>query len=91
MYTTIDLLNRVKAAYGLESDYALAKKMGVSRQRIHKYLRLGSVMDDEAAFIIASLLDLCPAQIVACMHMERAEKMEDKKKVSFWMEYAKTA
>lgn len=88
MLTTVELLNRVKAAYDLGSDYALAKKLGVSVQRVSNYMRKKTFLDDKMAFIVAELLDLNPAYVVACSNMERAERKEDKSSVSFWMRYA---
>lgn len=88
MYKTVDLLNRVKAAYGLETDYQLGKKMGIARQRICKYRNYGTPLDDKCAFIVADLLDLDPARVVASMQYERALKAEDTKMASFWMQYA---
>lgn len=88
MLTTVELLNRVKAAYDLRSDYALAKKLGVSAQRVSNYIRKKTFLDDKMSFVVAELLDLNPAYVVACTNMERAERLEDKSSVSFWMRYA---
>ncbi len=88
MLTTVELLNRVKAAYNLPSDYALSKKLGFSRQRISKYYTQGHLLDDQGCFAVAELLDLNPAYVVACVNMERAEKKEDSVGVSFWMRHA---
>lgn len=88
MLKTVELLNRVKAAYHLPSDYALAKKMGISKQSVSDYYNKGSTLNDKTAFIVAELLDLNPAYVVACSNMERAERKEDSVGVSFWMRYA---
>ncbi len=88
MLTTVELLNRVKAAYDLESDYSLAKKLSITPQAVSKYMKKRSFLDDRVSFIVAELLDLNPAYVVACTNMERAEKKEDKNGVSFWMRYA---
>ena len=88
MLTTVELLNRVKAAYNLPSNYALAKKLCVSSQAVGDYYNKGTTLNDKTAFMVAELLDLNPAYVVACSNMERAEKKEDKNGVSFWMRYA---
>jgi|DeeseametMP0441B_FD_contig_21_1447427_length_523_multi_9_in_0_out_0_1 hypothetical protein len=88
MFKTVDLLNRVKAAYCLESDYATAKKLGITKQAMSRYMNKGYILDDKVAVTVAELLDLEPLQILACMHVERAERKEDTKLISFWMRYA---
>lgn len=88
MFKTIDLLNRVKAAYSLPSDYALAKKIGISKQAVSRYMKNGAVMDDKVAFTVSELLNLNPAQVVACMHVERAQNAHDEKLVNFWVRFA---
>jgi hypothetical protein len=91
MLTTLELLNRVKAAYSLDSDYALAKKLGISKQSVSYYYNKGSTLNDKTAFVVADLLELNPAYVVACSNMERAERQEDSVGVSFWMRYALTS
>tara|TARA_B100002049_G_C15909548_1_gene303404 strand:- start:295 stop:606 length:312 start_codon:yes stop_codon:yes gene_type:complete len=88
MLTTIELLNRVKAAHALPSDYALAKKMGISPQAISRYRSGNGFFDARVSFVVAGLLGMNPAYVIACANMERAEYQEDEKSVSFWMHYA---
>jgi predicted transcriptional regulator len=91
MFKTNDLLNRLKAVYGLQSDYALAKKIGISRQAVSKYRTLTRTLDDCVAVEVAELLELNPFQVLASMQLERAERNKDEKMVSIWREYAKRA
>lgn len=88
MLTTVELLNRVKATYGLESDYSLAKKLSITPQAVSKYMSKRSFLDNRVAVMVAELLDLNPMYVVACTNMERSEKQEDSVGVSFWMRYA---
>jgi transcriptional regulator with XRE-family HTH domain len=85
---TLDFIERLKAAYNLPSDYAAAKKLGISKQQVSKIRNNGSTLDDKSAFELAHLLDLDPAYVVACMNLERAEKRQDKELVNFWLAYA---
>lgn len=71
METTNELLDKVKARYGLPSDYALAAKLGMSRERISKYRTIGGALADENALKVAELLDLNPGYVLACMEAER--------------------
>lgn len=88
MLKTIELIERLKAAYGLPSDYAAAKKLGITCQAISKYRNKGTSLDDKVAVEIAELLDLNPLMVVASMHVERAERQNDKALISFWSHYA---
>lgn len=88
MLKTIELLEQVKAAYGLPSDYALAKKLGLTRGAVSKYRCQGTTLDDKVAIEIAELLDLNPLSVVASMHAERAERQNDETLISFWSHYA---
>ncbi|USD99055.1 helix-turn-helix domain-containing protein [Vibrio sp. SCSIO 43133] len=57
MNYTNALLDRVKAKYGLTSDYQLAKKIDVSRGGVSNYRAGRSVLDWDVAFKIADLLE----------------------------------
>ena len=55
---TIEILDMIKARYGLPSDYALAKKLNISRARVSTYRTRGSSMDDELCLVCENLLEL---------------------------------
>lgn len=88
MLRTADLLDRLKAAYQLPSDYALAKKLGVTRAAVSRYRNNVGSFDDKLAFEVAYLLELNPSIVVASMHMERAKRQNDKSLIDFWSQYA---
>lgn len=73
METTRELLDQVKARYELPSDYALAKKLGMSRERISKYRTTGGALGADAALKVAQLLDLDAGYVLACMEAERTD------------------
>src|SRR6218665_1049183 len=68
----IDFLDRVKEVHSLRSDYALAPVLGASRPQGSKYRNGKDHLSDSTAIRIASLLDLDPAYVLACIHAERA-------------------
>jgi len=86
MFTLADLLDGIKARHSLPSDYALAKKLGISRQSVSGY-RLGAPsISDDVLFRIAELLEIDPAEVAAIAAAKRAKnpKMRD-----VWLRVAK--
>ncbi len=88
MIKTITLLDTLKAAYGLTSDYQLAKKLCIKRATVSRYRNGLSFLDDKTSFEVAELLELDPAFVVACANLERAERLDDEKAITFWKQYA---
>lgn len=88
MYRTAELLTKLKAFYGVTSDYALAKKMGVTRACVSSWSRGVTFFDDKVSFEVAEVLGLNPAILVASMHVERAERKHDESALNFWRQYA---
>ncbi|HLP99251.1 MAG TPA: DUF3693 domain-containing protein [Sideroxyarcus sp.] len=80
MKNTIELLNEVKAKYGLKSNYALARKLGQTDTDVARWMKGKNTLGDAAALNVADLLELDPAYVVACVHAER-EKSDALKKV----------
>lgn len=87
MITTLELINQLKTAYSLPSDYAVCKKLGVSRNLVNNYKVKGSCMDDTTAVKVAELLELDPFEVIASMHFERAQKKGNQKELEFWKQY----
>lgn len=76
MNTTNQYLNAVKERFNLPSDYAVAKKLGITQQAVSLY-RLGkSQMDEKVAFKVASALQIDPAQVIVAAQIEREKKPE---------------
>lgn len=76
MNTTQQLMQEAKVALRIESDYALAKALDMSRQAISHYRTGRSQLDVEGAFRIAEVLGRDPAAIIAAVEAERATKPE---------------
>jgi len=78
MMTTLDYLAACKAQLGIESDYALAKKLGISQTGLSNYRTGRSRMDDDVALKVADILQLHPLQVIAAANAERAKTDEQK-------------
>jgi hypothetical protein len=85
--TTTDLLDEVKKAKGIESDYGLAKRLDVLPQTISNYRKGRTQMSDEIAVAMAAMVGRPAAPILAQLASERA-KSPDVAKI--WREAAKT-
>lgn len=72
MKTTNDFLNAVMKKNGITSDNQLAIFIGCTRSSISGYRYNKSFMDDETALKVATLLDLDPGYVFACVATERA-------------------
>lgn len=69
---TNELLDQVKARYGLHSDYSLSAKLGLTRSVVSAYRNGKRMLGDDAALKVAELLDLDPGYVLACMEAERS-------------------
>lgn len=81
MKSTLDYINAAKAALGLQSDYAIAKYLGVSKQTASSWKTGRSRIDDYAAVKIAEALKIDPIEVIAVANMEREK---DEKRREFW-------
>ncbi len=78
MKTTPEVLDAVKEKLGIESDYALAKHLKVTRAMISSY-RHGRTFSAPIAIKAAKILGVEPAIILAIAEMEKAGNQELKK------------
>lgn len=85
--TTNTLLDELKEAHGLPSDYALKRLLGMESSGLSNYRNFRSQFSDEMALRAAKLLDRPPAPILAMLAAERAKDPEVAK---VWAEAAKT-
>lgn len=74
MKCTIDYLDALRAHFGVTSDYALAKKLGVSTGCIGNYRNGRSTFSDEMAFRIADVLGMHRGAVWLDIQAERAIK-----------------
>ena len=87
MKTIKEILDETKKAQGVESDYALAKLLGLPTQRISDYYKGHRVPDEFACLRIAEALGKDYAEISAAVRIE-AEKDENRKEA--WRRYYKS-
>jgi hypothetical protein len=76
---TAELLDHVRKAQALPSDYALAAKLGVSPQRVSHFRNGREIPGDKAALHLAQLAQLDPGYVLACLHAERAKRPAERK------------
>lgn len=76
LWTTGRLLDAVKERMGIESDNALARIWGISRQRISEYRAGNHSLSDEKAIHCAEFLGIDAATVLTSIHAERAARME---------------
>lgn len=76
MKTTIEYLDLVKDEHGVQSDYALAKLLGVTTQSIGQYRNGRSAIGIETAMRIGELLKIDGHAIYADGQIERAKNAQ---------------
>lgn len=81
MKTVNDYLDLLKKKYELKSDYALAKFLGISKQRITTYRQGRSSFNTEFSIVVAKFLGLEPMEIIAAMN---AVREKDNLAQRFW-------
>lgn len=70
---TVELLDQVKLRHCLPSDYALAKLMGWTPQRVSNYRTGTRTLGEEPALQVAAALGVEPGYVLAIVASERAE------------------
>jgi transcriptional regulator with XRE-family HTH domain len=85
MNTTRELLAAVKRRHHLTSDYQLGKFLGISAQRISKYMSGNVTLGDEAAMTVADALGIERGRVLAIVASERARSDQAKRE---WLKLA---
>ncbi|WP_027710286.1 hypothetical protein [Zooshikella ganghwensis] len=81
-----DYLDAFKEKLKIESDYALAKELDVSRQQISNLRYYGGALGKEKCLRMAQALQIDPMQIIATAEAAKAKQKELK---SIWLKLAK--
>jgi transcriptional regulator with XRE-family HTH domain len=82
---TIRYIEEAKEKLGVSSDYAIAKKLGISRQAFSQYKHGERIIDDYTAAKLAEVLGVEPIEVIAAAN---AEREKDSAKVEFWRRLA---
>lgn len=88
MSYTNELIDRYKKAINVDSDYAVAKALGLRPNRISNYRTGISHADDKTAVMLATVLHLDALETIARINMDRATDKADK---AFWKRLAGSA
>lgn len=70
---TVQYMAAVKAKLGIQSDYALAKSLGITRQSVSGYSNGYNTFGDDLAMKIADILDIPRGIVLLDMLLERAK------------------
>lgn len=83
---TVEYLQQAKKALKIESDYALAKSLGITRSNISSLINGKTTMSDETACKVAAIIGKHAGLVMLDMHRERAATPEQ---ASIWNEIAR--
>lgn len=80
---TVEYLDAIQAKYALPSDYAISKKLNITRTAVSHYRGGKGYFSDEIAQRAAELLGIHPGIVMLDMYTERAN---DSKTRSVWQD-----
>lgn len=83
---TLGYLAACKKRLGIESDYALAKALGVTQAAVSSYRTEKSKISDDVALTVAEILGINPLEVIAAANAERAKTPEQKARWTGLME-----
>lgn len=75
---TQDYVNLLKLHYGVQSDYALAKKFDVHLQTVRKWSKGAGTFDESTAIRIAEVLKIDPGKVILDAYAARTNSPEVK-------------
>lgn len=81
-----DLLDKTKDAAGIESDYALAQRLGINRGRVSAYYSGKEAPNEFACLQISEITGIPLATVIATV---KAESEKDEKRREAWENYMK--
>ena len=84
MKTISDYLAEYAVATGCGSDYALAKKLSISKQAISKYRHGTNAPGVDTCWRIADTLGIDPAAVIAAAQVESAKCTHDTARLAVW-------
>lgn len=69
-------IDRIKTERGIQTDYAVAKLLGVKQSNITVYRKRESTMDEDASINVANILGIPVLAVVLDQTAERAKSPE---------------
>jgi ABC-type Fe3+ transport system permease subunit len=84
MTNTEKLLDKARRLCKPDTWYALAKRLGISQQRLSNCRTRHATLNNEAAFKLAALLRMPVADVIAYMEEDRAKAADDEERATFW-------
>lgn len=85
---TLAYVDAIKKRHGVNSDYAVAKLIGIETQVLSNWRAERSRMDSWACYRVAELLEIDPQIVIA--NIERA-KAKSPKKIEYWESWLRRA
>jgi transcriptional regulator with XRE-family HTH domain len=82
--TTQDYLDQLATAKGIKSDYAIAKKLGISKQAVSNYRNRKASFDAYIAAKVAEELQIPEIEVIAAASAERAAKKKRSAEAKYW-------
>lgn len=79
MKSTADWLDDLKAAYNLPSDYAIAKKLGITQSEITAARKGRRDLSERLCFAIAELLDVNGVVVWASIKAAKTDSLKMRK------------
>lgn len=73
---TLEYLAACKVELGIESDYALAARLGITRSAVSQLQKGKAVLGDDVALSISEILGINPLKVIADANAERAKTPE---------------
>lgn len=84
MKTLTEYVTELRQRHNLNSDYALAAYLGLTRQAVSKWKTRGLIADTATAWRIAEGIDVDPAEVIAATEIARAERDHDDTRAKLW-------
>ena len=84
MNKTLDYIDQLAALKGWETDYQIAKGLGIKTPTMTRYRRHGGTLDNDTAWKVAEGLGIDAMEIIAAAEIERAERADNTEKAAVW-------
>jgi transcriptional regulator with XRE-family HTH domain len=83
MKTTLQYLDEIKRAAGVESDYAVAKLLRITNSAVSRWRLHNITFDTKVACKVARILNVDPLEVIAAAQYERSKDDDSR---AFWRE-----